>query len=71
MELLNGLIDIAVRWQAGFKRRAMADMHRMACGYAGRALPLAPAGQARSPLTFPPRERRLLGWHRFICRGSH
>ena len=65
---LNSLISIV-------KESARKDMHRMACGWSGRDLPIAPIDSpppVRIPsLSFSLRSRQKLGWMGFVIRNSH
>jgi len=58
------------------KKSFMADMHRMACGWAGRELPAAPTeSRANEPgkpgLQFPSHSRQNLRWKGFVARLGH
>lgn len=71
-----GILEGITRWRAQMKRAVLADMHRIACGTAGCALPLAPLdetppGAGRSPLRFSLRRRKRLSWNIFLCGSNH
>lgn len=58
------------------KKSFMVDMHRMACGWAGRELPAAPMGirpidQGKPHLQFPTHSRQNLRWKGFVARLGH
>jgi hypothetical protein len=58
------------------KKSVLTDMHRMACGWAGRELPTAPLesrskGQGKTGLQFPLRSRQSLNWKGFVTRLGH
>jgi hypothetical protein len=63
-------------WVAAAKKGVLADMHRMASGWAGKELPVAPT-ESRScrwgkpDLKFPLCSRQKMGWKGFVARVVH
>jgi hypothetical protein len=58
------------------KASVLADMHRMACGWAGKELPTAPMAtcsneKGKPDLQFPLRSRQNLNWKGFVTRLGH
>jgi hypothetical protein len=58
------------------KKSVLADMHRMACGWAGKELPIAPrdarsSDQGKPDLHFPLRSRQNMSWKGFVTRFGH
>jgi hypothetical protein len=58
------------------KALVLADMHRMACGWAGKELPTAPMEDCsnkdgKPDLQFPLRSRQNLNWKGFVTRLGH
>jgi hypothetical protein len=59
-----------------WKASVLADMHRMACGWAGKELPTAPMDtysnkEGKPDLQFPLRSRQSLNWKGFVTRLGH